>query len=65
MEIRLSHAYKWVMNCMDDDKIIEMGGTQEDINKYAHDVGGACGAIYGGTCDFCGKKDDSYPSPNT
>lgn len=34
-----------------DDEILEAGGTQEDINNYAHDVGGACGAAYGGTCD--------------
>lgn len=39
---------------MSDDEIIERGGTQDDINAYAHDVGGACGAVYGGTCDYCG-----------
>ncbi len=40
---------------MSDDDIIERGGTQEDIDAYAHDVGGACGAAYGGSCDYCGK----------
>lgn len=34
-----------------DDEILEAGGTQEDIDNYAHDVGGACGGLYGGTCD--------------
>lgn len=34
-----------------DDEILEAGGTQEDIANYAHDVGGACGAVYDGTCD--------------
>lgn len=38
---------------MSDDEILERGGTQEDINRYAHDVGGACGAAYGDTCDDC------------
>ena len=40
---------------MSDDDIIERGGTQEDIDAYAHDVGGACGAVYGGRCDYCGN----------
>ena len=40
---------------MSDDDIIERGGTQEDIDAYAHDVGGACGAVYGGSCDYCGN----------
>ena len=40
---------------MSDDDILERGGTQEDIDAYAHDVGGACGAVYGGSCDYCGK----------
>ena len=40
---------------MSDDDIIERGGAQEDIDAYAHDVGGACGAVYGGSCDYCGK----------
>lgn len=44
---------------MEDEKILERGGTEEDINGYAHDVGGACGAIYGGTCNYCGKTDES------
>lgn len=39
-----------------DDEILEAGGTQEDIDNYAHDVGGACGAVYGGTCDHPGCK---------
>lgn len=34
-----------------DDEILEAGGTQEDIDNYAHDVGSACGGLYGGTCD--------------
>ena len=33
---------------MSDDDIIERGGTQEDIDAYAHDVGGACGAVHVG-----------------
>lgn len=40
---------------MSDDDIIERGGAQEDIDAYAHDVGGACGAVYDGSCDYCGK----------
>lgn len=48
---------------MDDDKILKRGGTQEDINSYAHD-NGACGAIYGGTCDVCGKTDTTNPRVN-
>ena len=40
---------------MSDDDIVERGGTQKDIDAYAHDVGGACGAAYGGSCDYCGK----------
>ena len=40
---------------MSDDDIIERGGTQEDIDAYAHDVGGAGGAVYGGRCDYCGN----------
>lgn len=48
---------------MDDDEIIERGGTQEDISQIAHD-NGACGAVLGGTCDFCGKTDPtSQPKP--
>lgn len=44
---------------MDDKQIIDKGGTERDIAQYAHDVGGACGAIYGGTCNICGKRDES------
>lgn len=40
---------------LSDEDILERGGTQEDIESYAHDVGGACGAAYGGKCDQCGK----------
>ena len=42
---------------MDDDMILARGGTQEDIDSFAHD-NGACGAIMGGTCDYCGKTDE-------
>lgn len=38
---------------MSDEDILERGGTQEDINAYAHDVGGACGKDYDGKCDDC------------
>lgn len=41
---------------MDDEQILARGGTQDDINAIAHD-NGACGAILGGTCDYCGKTD--------
>lgn len=44
---------------LDDEQIRQMGGTEEDIARYAHDVGYACGAIYGGTCDYCGETDNS------
>jgi len=37
-----------------DEDILEAGGTQEDIERYAHDVGGACAAPWG-YCDFCGE----------
>lgn len=43
---------------MDDEEILARGGTQDDINQIAHD-NGACGAIFGGTCDVCGKTDTS------
>ena len=39
---------------LSDDEIIERGGTQEDIDSYAHDVGGACGGQH---CDYPGCKD--------
>lgn len=48
---------------LDDDQIRQMGGTEEDIARYAHDVGYACGAIYGGTCDYCGETDTSPMTP--
>lgn len=44
---------------MSDEDILALGGTQEDIDAYAHDVGGACGAVYDGTCDQCGKGGSS------
>ena len=37
---------------LSDDEILERGGTQEDINSYAHDVGGAC-SLGWGDCDQC------------
>lgn len=40
---------------LNDDEILERGGTQEDIDKYAHDVGGACGASDESVCDYCGQ----------
>lgn len=40
---------------LSDEDILDRGGTQEDIDAYAHDVGGACGAVYGGRCDHCGR----------
>lgn len=43
---------------LNDEQIRERGGNEEDIARYAHDVGYACGAIYGGTCDYCGKADE-------
>lgn len=46
---------------MDDDQILARGGTQEDIDRIAHN-NGACGATCGGTCDYCGKT-DTTPSP--
>lgn len=46
---------------MDDDQILARGGTQDDIDRIAHN-NGACGAIYGGTCGYCGKT-DTTPSP--
>lgn len=48
---------------MDDEQIRQAGGTDEDIARYAHDVGHACGAIYGGTCDYCGETDMSPMTP--
>lgn len=36
---------------MSDDDILDKGGVQEDISNYAHDAGGACGAIFSETCD--------------
>lgn len=44
---------------MSDEDILERGGTQEDINRYAHDVGGACGLAYGWTCDYCTTTDNT------
>lgn len=45
---------------LSDDQIIERGGTQDDIDAIAHN-NGACGAIYGGTCDYCGATDPYHP----
>lgn len=48
-----------------DEDILEAGGTQEDIEQYAHDVGGACAAPWG-YCDFCGEdytKNDPQQKP--
>lgn len=47
---------------LSDDEIIERGGTQADIDAIAHS-NGACGALYGGSCDYCGEGDDSEPPP--
>lgn len=44
---------------MSDEDILERGGTQEDIDRYAHDVGGACGLAYGDTCDYCTTTDNT------
>ena len=43
---------------LDDEQILERGWDEEDIANYAHDVWGACGAIYWWTCDHCWKTDE-------
>lgn len=49
---------------MDDDEIIARGGTQEDIDKYAHD-NGACGLAYDGTCSDCSPLNTKSQTDNT
>jgi len=40
---------------LNDDQILERGGTEEDIAEYAHDFGGAC--MYPEyECDICKKR---------
>lgn len=40
---------------LSDDQILERGGTEEDIAKYAHDVGYAC--MYPShDCDICKQR---------